>query len=166
MERRTQTNEVGRLATLTPVLAQVAGEAHRPLALVEVGASAGLCLYPDRYDYEWHPAGRLAGSGGPTLHCATTGAVPVPARHPDVTWRGGVDLNPVDPTDGDAAEWLEILVWPEQEERRERLRAAIDVARVEPPLLDRGDLLEQLPSLVRRAAPHGQVVVQHSAVIA
>ncbi len=53
-QRATQTNEVGRLATLTPVLARLAG----PLALVEVGASAGLCLYPDRYDYAWPPMRR------------------------------------------------------------------------------------------------------------
>ncbi|WP_442940069.1 DUF2332 family protein [Nocardioides sp. B-3] len=49
-ERATQTNEVGRLATPVPVLAQVAAS-HGPLSLIEVGASAGLCLYPDRYDY-------------------------------------------------------------------------------------------------------------------
>src|SRR5688500_11061201 len=42
-ERATQTNEVGRLATLTPVFAQIAEESG-PLSLVEVGASAGLCL--------------------------------------------------------------------------------------------------------------------------
>ena len=57
--RATQTNEVGRLATVTPVLGLVGG----PLALVEVGASAGLCLFPDRYDYDWPGAGALTGSG-------------------------------------------------------------------------------------------------------
>ena len=92
LARATQTNEVGRLATLVPVLALLDG----PLALVEVGASAGLCLYPDRYDYAWPPAGGLTGSGGPLLTAETTGDLPVPARHPDVVWRGGVDLNPLD----------------------------------------------------------------------
>ena len=58
--RATQTNEVVRLATLTPVFAQIAAESG-PLSLIEVGASAGLCLYPDRYDYTWPPQGTLSG---------------------------------------------------------------------------------------------------------
>src|SRR6478672_5639331 len=162
MSRATQTNEVGRLATLVPVLALVDG----PLALIEVGASAGLCLYPDRYDYVWPPAGELRGSGGPTLTATATGPLPVPAQHPDIAWRGGVDINPLDVTDADAMQWLENLVWPEQDERRERLRAAVEVARREPPSLRRGDLLDHLPVLLDEAAPHGTPVVFHSAVIA
>jgi hypothetical protein len=43
LARATQTNEVGRLATLYPAFAQLAPPADvRPLALLEVGASAGL----------------------------------------------------------------------------------------------------------------------------
>lgn len=160
--RATQTNEAGRLATLTPVLGLVDG----PLALVEVGASAGLCLFPDRYDYDWSPAGGLRGSGGPLLSARAAGRVPVPSAHPDVAWRGGVDLNPLDVTDADAMAWLENLVWPEQDERRDRLRAAIGVARAEPPVLRSGDLFDHLPDLLEEAAPHGTPVVFHSAVIA
>lgn len=162
LARATQTNEVGRLATLAPVLALVEG----PLALVEVGASAGLCLFPDRYDYAWPPAGSLRGSGGPLLTATATGPLPVPHRHPEVAWRGGVDLNPLDVTDPDATAWLENLVWPEQDERRERLRSALEVARREPPSLRRGDLFDHLPGLLEDAAPHGTPVVLHSAVIA
>jgi len=160
--RSTQTNEAGRLATLTPVLATFDG----PLALVEVGASAGLCLYPDRYDYRWPPLGALSGSGGPTLTCSADGALPVPARHPEIAWRGGVDLNPLDVTDPDATAWLATLVWPEQDDRRALLRAAVEIARADPPDLVRGDLLEQLPALLDRASRHGAPVVLHSAVVA
>lgn len=162
MARATQTNEVGRLASLVPVMALAEG----PLALIEVGASAGLCLYPDRYDYAWPPLGGLRGSSGPVLTADATGPVPVPSRHPDVAWRGGVDLHPLDVSDPDAMAWLENLVWPEQDERRERLRRAVEVARADPPELRRGDLFDHLPGLLEEAAPHGTPVVFHSAVIA
>ena len=44
LARATQTNEPARCAALFPALAMIDG----PLALIEVGTSAGLCLYPDR----------------------------------------------------------------------------------------------------------------------
>ena len=47
LRRRTKTNEPGRCAVLLPLLASL----PQPLALLEVGASAGLCLFPDRYSY-------------------------------------------------------------------------------------------------------------------
>jgi hypothetical protein len=49
LARSTQTNEAGRCAVLLPALNAMPG----PLALLEVGASAGLCLTPDRYSYRY-----------------------------------------------------------------------------------------------------------------
>ncbi len=166
LARATQTNEVGRLATLTPFLGELAAEAGRPLALLEVGASAGLCLYPDRWSYRWvTDDGAVAAGAGPRLDCRVTGVLP-PVRVPEVGWRGGIDLNPLDVTDADAMAWLTTLVWPEQDDRRERLLAAVEIARADPPRLLRGDLLDELPTLVDEAAAYGEVVVFHSAVIA
>ena len=48
--RRTQTNEVGRCAILLPALPP------GPLALLEVGASAGLCLLLNRFCYDYAEA--------------------------------------------------------------------------------------------------------------
>ena len=83
-----------------------------------------------------------------------------------IVWRAGIDLSPVDVTDDDAVRWLELMVWPEQQERRVRLREAIEVARRDPPYLVQGDLLERLPDLLDEAPPDATVVVFHSAVIA
>ena len=163
LARATQTNEVGRLATLVPAFGQFSG----PLALIEVGASAGLCLYPDRWGYSWStPTGEVRLGHAPRLPCRVTGPAPLPTELPTVTWRAGVDLNPLHVDDCDQMAWLEQLVWPEQAERRATLGHAVEIARREPAELVAGDLLHELPALVERASALGTVVVFHSAVIA
>jgi hypothetical protein len=62
--------------------------------------------------------------------------------------------------------WLETLVWPEQQGRRERLRAAIEVARRDPPRVVRGNLLKDLETLLRQVPPGLTTVVFHTAVLA
>ena len=88
--RSTQTNEPARCATLLPVLAQL----PQPLALIEVGASAGLCLLPDHYGYDYGRA--ILGPRSPTFRCAVNDAAPIPAVLPRIVWRAGLDLNPLD----------------------------------------------------------------------
>lgn len=174
LSRSTQTNEVGRLATLVPVFARIAAESGRPLALVEVGASAGLCLRPDGYRYRWvSDDGRVSWAWPrfddalPELTCHVTGPFrpPLDAR-PKIAWRVGLDIHPLDVADEDEMAWLATLVWPEQEERRARLRYAVDVARHEPVTVLRGDLRTDVGDLVERARAHGEVVVFHTAVAA
>ncbi|HKS02379.1 MAG TPA: DUF2332 domain-containing protein, partial [Arthrobacter sp.] len=115
------------------------------------------------------PGGALSGSGSPSeppvLRCRTAGPVPLPDTLPEVVWRAGIDLNPLDVRNPDDVAWLEALIWPEQEFRRERLRQAIAVARKDPPLLVAGDLNEQLTALAARAPADATLVVFHSAVM-
>jgi hypothetical protein len=166
LARATQTNEAGRLATLVPAFALLADGG--PIALVEVGTSAGLCLFPDAWGYEWTTAGdvRTAGPAEPTLRCTVRGDAPLPSGSPTIAWRGGVDLHPLDVTDADQMAWLTMLVWPEHDDRRAQLQRAIRIARAAPPEIVAGDLFDELPTLVARAATHAPVVVFHSAVIA
>ncbi|MCO1616467.1 DUF2332 domain-containing protein [Micromonospora sp. CPM1] len=156
--RATQTNEAGRCAVLLPVLAAL----PQPLALLEVGASAGLCLYPDRYAYRY--GDRRVGDGEPVLDCDLTGTEP-PVRRPEVVWRAGLDVNPLDVTDPADVAWLEALIWPEHRHRRARLRAAAAVAAADPPLLVRGDLVDDLPALAAQAPAGATLVVFHSSVL-
>jgi hypothetical protein len=156
--RATQTNEAGRCAVLLPVLAAL----PQPLALLEVGASAGLCLYPDRYAYRY--GDHALGAGGPVIECAATGMAP-PAGLPEVVWRAGLDRNPLDVTDPADLAWLDALIWPEHAHRRARLRAAAAVAAAEPPLLVRGDAVDDLPALAARAPAGATLVVFHTSVL-
>lgn len=166
--RRTQTNEAGRCATLLPWL-----PTDRPLALVEVGCSAGLCLYPDRYAYRYRRGGDdvLLGTGRPLLECDAGDGIALPEALPDVRLRAGTDLNPLDVTDADTRRWLAALVWPGQAARQERLAAAAELVAERSAAGDgvrvrQGDLLAELPRLLDEI-PHGLTpVIMHSAVLA
>jgi len=162
LARSTQTNEPGRCAVLLPLLALL----PQPLALIEVGASAGLCLLPDRYAYDYGCGVLGPGGSAPVFPCRADAATPLPDRLPVVALRAGLDLAPVDLGDPDAVAWLETLVWPEQTARLERLRAAIRVAREAPPPVRRGDLRTDLPALAAEAPRGATLVVFHTAVLA
>src|SRR5208282_1681981 len=92
LARSTQTNEPARCAVLLPALAQL----PQPLALIEVGASAGLCLLPDFYGYDYgsrsiHPD--TVEQDYPVFACSASRATPLPPGMPQIIWRAGVDLN-------------------------------------------------------------------------
>ncbi|MFF2244899.1 DUF2332 domain-containing protein [Arthrobacter sp. NPDC058130] len=74
LSRATQTNEAGRCATLLPSLGQISAVEGRPLALIEVGASAGLALFPDCYGYEFVRAGADGAPEGAGAGTAGAGA--------------------------------------------------------------------------------------------
>jgi hypothetical protein len=159
--RSTQTNEPGRCAVLLPLLAALT----QPIGLLEVGASAGLCLLPDRYRYDY--GGRRVGPADSpvTFPCEPRGSVPVPEAVPEVAWRLGVDLHPLDVTDPDTGRWLSALVWAGDTEREDRLRAAIRVASNDPPAVISGDLLSETTTLAASAPSDATLVVFHSAVM-
>lgn len=167
-ERRTQTNEPRRCAALLPALSAIAESTAGPLALLELGASAGLCLYPDRYSYrygdgEWlHPA---AGPSAVAIETDARGAVPVPERLPEIAWRAGIDLQPLDVRDPEDVRWLETLVWPEQEARRQRIRAAVELVRQDPPVLVEGNAIVELEALAAARPTDARLVVVTSAML-
>lgn len=159
----TQTNVPARCATLLPALAAL----PPPLALLEVGASAGLCLYPDRYGYDFD-GHRLAptATDAPTFHCTASPGTPLPHRPLEVVWRAGLDLHPLDVENAEDRSWLRALVWPGEERVAAELEAALEVARREPPHLVAGDLTTDLPALLAAAPPGATLVVFHTAVLA
>lgn len=165
LERSTQTNEPARCATLLPILARL----PQPLALIEVGASAGLCLLPDLYSYDY---GRKVirapamGSDSPLFRCTASETTPLPMAAPQVVWRAGLDLNPIDASDPRQVAWLETLVWPEQTERLANLRAAVKIAAAVKPRVVKGDLRgSDLLQLCREAPRDATLVVFHTAVL-
>ncbi len=163
--RRTQTNETARCAGLLPAFAAVAG--GRPLAQIEIGASAGLNGLWDHYAYDY--GGRPAGDASSPLRiaCELRGVAVPPLAAPEVAWRRGVDLSPVDVTDPRDVRWLHACLWPDQPARHARLEAALAVAREHGPVeVRRGDALALLPALIESAPAGALVCVFHTAALA
>jgi hypothetical protein len=150
--RLVQTNEVRRCACLLPAFAVVVAHRHgRPLALVEIGASAGLNLLWDRYGYDYREGRRYGDPRSPVqIGCTLRGnRLPLlPVALPPVATRIGIDLNPIDVCDPDAALWLRALVWPDEVGRGELLQQALQIAQQNPPRLLAGNALERLPEVL------------------
>ena len=119
--RPVQTNETSRaVAWLWPAALARAGDEVRPLALADVGASAGLNLVADALPPIW-----VASDGGPLEL----------ARDVRPVTRLGLDATPLDAFREADARWLRACVWPGERAREERLEAALEAfhaARIRP----------------------------------
>ena len=120
-----------------------------PLALVDVGASAGLTLLCDRYRFDYAEHGATGPADSPVvIGCRVLGGdPPVAAALPPLVARVGVDRDPVDLADGDDARWLLACVWPDTG-RLERTAAAIALAQDDLPSVVAGDANEVLPDVL------------------
>lgn len=169
--RRVQTNEPRRSAVLLPALAEIARIERAPIALVDVGTAAGFTLLVDRWRIEYVGRdGRVA--TGPSkarvrLRIESTGEAlpPVPGPGFGLAAAVGIDPEPVDPGDAEAVRWLDALIWPEQHDRRERLRDALEVARAHRPRIVRGDAVERLGALLDSLPRDAVPVVVHTHVL-
>jgi hypothetical protein len=162
--RTTQTNEIGRCGLLVPVLAGLAAEVG-PLALLDVGSSAGLNLLLDRYEYDYLPGGHVGAASTVKLEIGTRGAVPVPAELPPIAARVGLDRHPVDLADTDAVRWLRACVWPDQRDRLARLDGALAIAAAQPVEVRRGDAIDDLAGALDTVSQAGHPVVVNTWVL-
>lgn len=169
--RQVQTNEVNRCVAWQLGLGGLTADDGRDLTLVEVGASAGLNLFPDRYRTELETADATMVLGPPDapVRLGATlrgGPWPHPIALPPVVSRVGIDQRPLDVSDPDDARWLAACVWPEQHERFERLRAAIAWCTGSPPMMRTGDLVDDLDDVLDVGPVGSHAVVLCSWVLA
>jgi hypothetical protein len=148
VEHPVQTNEPGRCAALLSGFLEVARVTELPLRLLEVGASAGLNLCFDRYRYvlgdeRWGPPGSPVAIGS----------------------RAGCDPRPVDPRSEEGRLTLTSYVWPDQHERLERLRGALDVAADVDAVVERAGAAEWTETRLAEPAHDVATVVFHSIVM-
>jgi hypothetical protein len=168
LDRPPQTNEPMRSAPLMAGLLVLAAETGGlPLALHELGASAGLLLVLDRYD---HCLGSVtAGTLGAQVRIEPgwEGGAPPGTAPVRIMRRSGCDLDPLDVTSHTDRERLLAYVWPDQRERLARAEAAIGIAAANPPRVDRAEAAAWAETVLDSAAAEPGVarVLMHAVAL-
>lgn len=159
-----QTNEVMRSAVLIGGYAAIAGRTGLPLALREIGASAGLNLLWDRFHYTL--GDQRWGDDASPVRIASDWRGHAPALPPQIAVadRRGNDLLPIDVRDDTAVLRLRSYVWPDQAARMARLQGALALARRERPVVDGGDAAAWVESQLAVPRPGAVTVLAHSVV--
>jgi hypothetical protein len=152
--RDVQTNETSRaVAWLLPAHLLARSDPERDVALVDLGASAGLNLIADELPFPW-----TDDRGSPLA------LSPLPRISP----RLGLDIAPVDVRDEDAAQWLRACVWPGDPARSQRFEQALRTYRIranetDGPRVDRCALQDAVPRL--RALPDRTCVLAVQTIV-
>lgn len=156
-----QTNEVGRSAALLAGLFDIAAATGRThVALLELGASAGLNLLVDRYAFvsaTW----RYGDPRSPVAFAEPIEGAVTPAELVIVD-RRGCDLAPVDATSPEGRLLLTSFVWPFDLHRHERLAGALRVAAAHPVRVDRAAAADWLGPALEATPDDVLPVVWHS----
>lgn len=177
-----QTNEVARSAYLLPAFARAAELSDgRPLALIEIGAGAGLNLLFDCYRICYHVDSHCISGGAAvspvTIHTALQWSPPAPndqtaksevcfpLGQPAIVQRIGIDQHVLDLRVDAAYNWLRALIWPEHRERAQRLQAARRIWQSTPPQLIEGDAVKLLAQVLAAVPSNSTPVIFHTHVL-
>lgn len=156
-----QTNEVRRSGALLPGFLTISSLFHKPLVLSEVGASAGLNLHWDHYDY------RLDGmvwalQPSPVLIAPEWRGAKPPTAPIHVASRAGCDLNPLNPANADDAQRLLSYLWADQQDRLERTRFALAIAAANRQTVERADAVDWLEKRLQEVHEDQVHVIYHT----
>ena len=166
--RLVQTNEVRRSAFLFPAfLTANRLFDNKPLALIEIGPSAGFNLLWDHYQYRYDDMDPVGLPASPLTITSTFRGDHRPdlsGPMPTVSSRKGIDLHPLDLMDRDQIQWLQALIWPEHFDRKMRLSKAIRIAMLNPVQMIQGNALDLLPPLLADVPTTDIPIVYHTFV--
>ncbi len=161
LESAPQTNEVRRSAALLPGFLTISSLFHKPLVLSEVGASAGLNLQWDHYDYRLGDMAWALQSSPVLIAPEWRGARPpnVPVH---IASRAGCDLNPLNPARDEDALRLLSYIWADQADRLERTRFALAIAAANRQTVERADAVDWLAQRLQPVHEDQVHVIYHT----
>ncbi|MGP4040953.1 DUF2332 domain-containing protein [Gracilibacillus sp. D59] len=162
-----QTNEVRRCSYLYPTFCYISNIVQKPLALIEIGTSAGLQLLWDKYSYSYG-TNEIYGDKNSSVYITSEvkGENPqfLQENIPPVASRVGIDLNIIDITNDEDYLWLQALIWPNHHNRRDLFHNAAEYVRKNQLTLIEGDGVELLSDLSKQISKDHSICVFHTHV--
>ncbi len=157
-----QTNEIARSAMLLPGFLTIARETGLPLALREIGSSAGLNLNFDRFHYRYGE--KQWGDPGSPVRLApdVRGSAPPLDGALSIVSRIGCDIAPVDLTLPASRSRLRSYIWADQTARLARLDAAMSVAQAFPNRVETAGAADFVGEGLAGRSPSQAFVLFHS----
>ncbi len=149
-----QTNEIARSSILYAGLAEIVAQTDLSLSIFELGSSAGLNLLLDKFSYQFGEYKMGKANSLVKLKPKWNGSFPKRSM-PQIITRHGCDLNPLDITNETHKRRLLAYIWPDQPERLQRTKAAIKIALLDPPLIDKADAADWVEENISLEAKSG-----------
>lgn len=166
-DKLVQTNEVRRCAYLYPTFSLIYEKTKQPLALIEIGTSAGLQLLWDEYSYTYgmdKTYGNKNSSVRITSEIKGSNLPKLPSESPPVASKVGLDLHVVNLRDAEDYLWLKALMWPEHAERLTLFEAATKCYQESPVELIEGDGIALLKAVIKTIPRDTTLCVFHTHV--
>jgi hypothetical protein len=161
LDRPPQTNEVARSAILLPGYLEIARNTRLALSIREIGASAGLNLWFERYRYDYGVSTWGDEDAKVRIRSEWRGPAP-PAGELLVADRLGCDRAPIDPGSPDARRRMLAYIWADQSERLARAEAAMDLAAAQPEQVEEIDAAKFVARELSSPPPGRARVLVHS----
>ncbi|RAN90606.1 hypothetical protein B5P41_06220 [Bacillus sp. SRB_28] len=162
-----QTNEVRRCAYLYPSFCYIFNKVNKPLALIEIGTSAGLQLFWDQYRYSYGTE-EMYGNRQSNVHLQSEiKGEKKPSflkQSPPVMERIGLDLHVNNLNDEEDYLWLRALIWPEHKERLELFDQAATLVKEKSVQLIEGEGVALLPAIVNQIREDAVICIFHTHV--
>ncbi|MBO6635659.1 MAG: DUF2332 family protein [Parvibaculum sp.] len=160
-----QTNEVSRSNAILGAALHVAKRTGLPLAIREIGSSAGLNLGFDAYRYELGSAKWGEPTSPVMIEAEWQGASPPLDAKLEIASRKGCDLNPLDAGRQADRERMLSYIWPDQTARLARIGAALDMAARSGRAVEKADAAEWVEREFGGAGVKGETrVLMHTIV--
>lgn len=166
-EKLVQTNEIRRCAYLYPMMTEIYAKHQQPLAFIEIGASAGLQLGMDRYNYCYNQQLVITNTKNDSMLFSENRGETLPTSLSEplvVCQRIGIDLNPIDLGNKEESQWLQALIWPEHHERRMLFNQALPIINQLDIQLVKGDAIQLIKELRRTIEQEAMLVIYHTHV--